>query len=569
MNREHVKTGQIRLASGAFDAVYRHLSDGVAVIGRDGVILYGNPAAEKAFGRAPGALAGLALDELIPADAVKSGDGVCRVALPGSELVFHICAESSGAWYESAMQPVVLTDGTDAGILFFSARAGGKAAGSEKDSQEKILLTLANNMPLGIYVQEVDRDFAIVRANRSFAQMFRIDHDGISGKKPGDFLPAPVAAQWRENSVKTAGAGGQAQTFRLRMLDEEGFPQFIHFTESLYVDQMTGRRLILGTAEDVTAETFFHKYEAANAEILRRTQQETDMKAVLSIITEIIFREFDSCRMVWMNRDLGEQMEFIRPDMADKIPKLAPELKEKLIGYMRPLLREKHACAIPEIAHVPELAIISEQCPGYPRCQLAFEIFNQKRYIGTMLIQFTGRMPFPAYNLEPRLMLVDTFSAILYRIREQQNLADSKRLLEQIIDTLPMSFFVKEAGADLRYTLCNRKFCRMIGRTRDEVIGRTDYDFMPKPIADKLNAEHVSAMNAKELPRKTGLELFVNSRYTMVPTPAPNRAAEAVMSLPVTLLTTAGTAMVAAMMASSCWMANRTICPNLGLSLMP
>ena len=94
---EQTKNGTIRLASGAFDAVYRHLSDGVIVVGRDGVILYGNPAAGKAFGRGSGELAGLSLDDLIPSDAVKSGDGECRVSLPGSELIFHVCAESSDA----------------------------------------------------------------------------------------------------------------------------------------------------------------------------------------------------------------------------------------------------------------------------------------------------------------------------------------------------------------------------------------------------------------------------------------------------------------------------------------
>jgi len=499
MAGEQTKNGQIRLASGAFDAVYRHLSDGVIVCGRDGVILYGNPVAEKAFGRGSGELAGQALDDLIPADAVKSGDGACRVSLPGFELSFHICSESSGAWFESVMQPIVLPDGTEAGVLFFTVQLAKDVAENEKFYRESILLTLANNMPLGIYVLDVERELRFARANQSFARTFRIDHDDIPGKKPEDFLPAPVASAWRSRSEKTIEAGGQAQTFRLAMLDEKGFPQFIQFTENLYVDPKTGRRLILGMAEDVTAETFFHKYEAANAEILKKTQQETDLNTVMSIISEIIFREFDSCRMVWMDREMNAQMEFVRPDMVETLPKLTPELKEKLVGFMKPILKENHACAIPEIAHVPELAEISEQCPGYPRCQLAFEIFNQKRYIGTMLIQFTGRMPFPAYNNEPRLMMVDTFAAILYRIREQQNLADSNRLLEQIIDTLPMSFFVKDAGDDFRYSMCNRKFCRMIGRTRAEVVGKTDYDIFPKVIADKLISEHADAMNSRDL----------------------------------------------------------------------
>ena len=120
MPEKRTKDGTIRLAAETFDAVYRHLSDGVIVCGCDGVILYANPAAEKAFGQSAAKLAGHALKEVIPADPVKTGDGACRVSLPGVELTFHVCAESSGPWFEAVMQPAVLADGTEAGILFFT-----------------------------------------------------------------------------------------------------------------------------------------------------------------------------------------------------------------------------------------------------------------------------------------------------------------------------------------------------------------------------------------------------------------------------------------------------------------
>ena len=152
----NLKNGQISLVSGALDSMYRHLSDGVIVRGGDGVILYGNPAAEKAFGRGSGELAGLALDELIPADTVKSVEGEYRVSMPGFELTFHACAESSGAWYESAMQPAVLSDGTEAGILFFKVSSTQSAADywNNAGKGESLLQTIANYVPLGMYVLE-------------------------------------------------------------------------------------------------------------------------------------------------------------------------------------------------------------------------------------------------------------------------------------------------------------------------------------------------------------------------------------------------------------------------------
>ena len=154
---------------------------------------------------------------------MKSGDGECRVSLPGSELIFHVCAESSGAWYESVMQPAVLPDGTEAGILFFSVQSAqsDNSDWSVTGNGETLLRTLANNIPLGMYVQEVDNDFRFMRTNRGFAQIFRVDQQEVRGKKAADFLPAPVAGQWRGFSEKTVQNPEHTQNFRLALLDDK------------------------------------------------------------------------------------------------------------------------------------------------------------------------------------------------------------------------------------------------------------------------------------------------------------------------------------------------------------
>ena len=54
-----------------------------------------------------------------------------------------------------------------------------------------------------------------------------------------------------------------------------------------------------------------------------------------------------------------------------------------------------------------------------------------------------------------------------------------------------------------------------------------------------------------------------------MPTPAPKSAAAGLSVLPVAPLVMTGTTSVAAMMASSCWMAKRIVWPNFGRSLTP
>ena len=61
-------------------------------------------------------------------------------------------------------------------------------------------------------------------------------------------------------------------------------------------------------------------------------------------------------------------------------------------------------------------------------------------------------------------------------------------------------------------------------------------------------AAAIEPKNANDEPKNTGLLNFVNKRYTIVPAPAPKSAADCDMPLPIT----AGTAIVAAKIASSC-----------------
>ena len=81
-------------------------------------------------------------------------------------------------------------------------------------------------------------------------------------------------------------------------------------------------------------------------------------------------------------------------------------------------------------------------------------------------------------------------------------------------------------------------------------------------LAAPANAVVMEPMNAKDEPRNTGLRKRVNRRYTSVPAPAPNSAAEADIPFP----TTAGTAIVAARMASSCCSAATMSLPKGGRS---
>ncbi len=57
-----------------------------------------------------------------------------------------------------------------------------------------------------------------------------------------------------------------------------------------------------------------------------------------------------------------------------------------------------------------------------------------------------------------------------------------KELYENIIDSVENLIFVKDLG--FTYIVCNRAFERFVGRSREEIVGKSDYALFEKEVAD-------------------------------------------------------------------------------------
>ena len=76
-------------------------------------------------------------------------------------------------------------------------------------------------------------------------------------------------------------------------------------------------------------------------------------------------------------------------------------------------------------------------------------------------------------------------------------LAKSEReraFLHSLYDAIPDLIWLKDpAGV---YLSCNREFEKFFGKSEAEIVGKTDYDFMPKNLADSFRMHDNSAMAA-------------------------------------------------------------------------
>ena len=68
-------------------------------------------------------------------------------------------------------------------------------------------------------------------------------------------------------------------------------------------------------------------------------------------------------------------------------------------------------------------------------------------------------------------------------VRKEKVLREERAFLKSIVDHIPIQIFVKDA-TELRYVRVNSALERQLGYTREEMIGKTDYDFWPEEQAD-------------------------------------------------------------------------------------
>jgi two-component system, NtrC family, sensor kinase len=75
----------------------------------------------------------------------------------------------------------------------------------------------------------------------------------------------------------------------------------------------------------------------------------------------------------------------------------------------------------------------------------------------------------------------------LERQRMERALRDSEALYESLVESLAQNIFRKDRYG--RFTYVNRRFCETIGKSRSDILGKTDFDLFPPAMAAKYSAD--------------------------------------------------------------------------------
>ncbi|MBS0206560.1 MAG: response regulator [Planctomycetes bacterium] len=74
-------------------------------------------------------------------------------------------------------------------------------------------------------------------------------------------------------------------------------------------------------------------------------------------------------------------------------------------------------------------------------------------------------------------------------------LMESEAFYQSLVETLPLAMLRKDMQG--RFTFANRLLCEALRRTPDEIVGRTDYDFFPRELAEKYRSDDRRVIEAE------------------------------------------------------------------------
>ncbi|MCU0782439.1 MAG: PAS domain-containing protein [Verrucomicrobia bacterium] len=76
-----------------------------------------------------------------------------------------------------------------------------------------------------------------------------------------------------------------------------------------------------------------------------------------------------------------------------------------------------------------------------------------------------------------------TVEDITQRRQAEENLRDSETLYHSLVETIPQNIFRKDTQGC--FIFANQRFCNLLGKKLDEIVGKMDFDFFPEELARK------------------------------------------------------------------------------------
>jgi PAS domain S-box-containing protein len=412
-----------------------------------------NPAFEKQTGlhQAQGKL----IKDLVPNHEAYWFEIYGKIALTGEPARFENEAKGLNHWYEVFAYRVDGPESRKVAILFNDITERKKAEEALRESERREheraeeLATLIEAIPTPVIIVH-DPDSFHMTGNRSSDELLRRPHGAeISLSAPEKTKPSHFRAfkdgrelLLDELPAQRAARGEPVQNFEFNLVFDDGTTVYLLGYGSPLFDEQGRPRGAVHVLVDIT--------ERKRTEDALRVS-EANLRGILDASLESIWLfSADGCVLL------------ANPTALARMGKS----KEDIIG------KRINEILQPELAktRLEKLRKVAES--GWPL------EFNDERSGLKFLHNF-----YPVLDAEGRVVSVVSFSRDITESKlAEEKLHENERLLQDIIDSSTSPIFLKDV--DGKFITINASLERMLGKSREEIKGKTDYDFTPKEIAD-------------------------------------------------------------------------------------
>ncbi len=136
--------------------------------------------------------------------------------------------------------------------------------------------------------------------------------------------------------------------------------------------------------------------------------------------------------------------------------------------------------------------------------------------------EFDVEVAVSTYFLDGKMFTLASLRDITNRKKAEIALRDSERKYRMLIEHLPQKIFYRDHHSV--YVVCNNNYAQDLNIDPDEIIGKTDYDFFPKELAQKYRDDDKRIIESKKSEHIEEEYIHKNKKFIVqtVKTPVPD-----------------------------------------------
>lgn len=366
-----------------------------------------------------------------------------RLSEESRRTLSHFCCQYSilhpikgERWLESNSMPEMLEDGTIEWHGLITDITERKRTEQALTDSEIEFRTLAQNLPY--YLMRYDHQCRFVYVNPLVEKLLGLQLEYLVGKTPTQ-IPDLPDAEFFERRIRKVIKTGQGQHFehQIKTLDGEHIWGLVRIVPEM--DDAGQVMFVQVVSKDITEQKLAERY-------LKET-------SVFQTIPDPVWLRDKHGKYLACNQAIEELMGKSESEIIGKTDFDLLEREQAEFGRQKDI----------EAIEAGEVCVYEEW--------VTYAASGRRRLLEIRKIPVFG-------TRGETIGVLGIGRDITERWQMQNALKDSENFLYQVVDSLASPLFVKDRAH--RWIMINKSFCQMMGKKREELIGRSDAEFFPE-----------------------------------------------------------------------------------------